>query len=814
MNFRTKYNNQDSILIDGGVINSSQTNIFYLTLRKTPSFVFQIEKIVTPAILRQDLNNYYNLNYLGTNTFYTHLSNLLTGFEQRLAAQDSVTARQYLIAFRQKIEAEINDTTNITPEFIDGEAWAILDYDAQYLLTRLPIWKPKNLQASFITSQTVSASWTGEYSTTMLPNGGGYDLYRAIYYDGGALSFTNVNTSLLTTASFSDNPVIPATIPVNKNVYLRYYVVAKNNLGVYSIASDTVQLFVGKTVSGTIVTSTLWNENKIVVASVTVNSGATLTISPGIIIRFTDTTSLIANGKLLALGTTTSKITFTSAGGMTPGKWGSIKLNGIGAHQSKISNAIIKYGTEVKITNISPPSYYFTIDSVSFDTTINAVSVVGSNGWIMNSKINNPSSYGIIAEMGSRVSCYHNTFTKGNYYGTAILYMSDSYDYIWHNTIQGFSEGFGIRWGGSMYGGHPQNNGNNNTIINCQYGIYAYQSGFGMFGNYGDGDDGYDPYYTGNTIDNNSIYDITSATNSTVYAYGVNWGNSGPTYYIYNNSYFYYGGFAKSQANEFLPWNNLKVGEKMRREGKYQEAVQYFSSLVLKNPREPFAYLELYKAYNDTTADNILNVFGSLSKDAPPTAKFVRATLLLRIGEIESAKQVNNELITDYPESYISTRAKLNNLNIALYDENDPDKARKILNDVLRKPELTTEVELDIAQNALKNFVPVEAQDRSQLRKQIANFNNGTPTEFSLSQNYPNPFNPVTTISYSIIEPSNVKLTVYDYLGREVETLINEFKEIGIYTVNFNASELASGIYFYQIRAGKYGAVKKMVVLK
>lgn len=85
---------------------------------------------------------------------------------------------------------------------------------------------------------------------------------------------------------------------------------------------------------------------------------------------------------------------------------------------------------------------------------------------------------------------------------------------------------------------------------------------------------------------------------------------------------------------------------------------------------------------------------------------------------------------------------------------------------------------------------------------------------FDLSQNYPNPFNPATTISYSLKEKSNVRLEVFDILGRKVSTIVNEEKPAGIYKANFNASFLASGVYFYRLKAGNFVEVKKMMMLK
>lgn len=87
-------------------------------------------------------------------------------------------------------------------------------------------------------------------------------------------------------------------------------------------------------------------------------------------------------------------------------------------------------------------------------------------------------------------------------------------------------------------------------------------------------------------------------------------------------------------------------------------------------------------------------------------------------------------------------------------------------------------------------------------------------TEFALDQNYPNPFNPSTQIGYSVSERSNVNLVVYDLLGREVAALVNEVKEPGSYKVNFNASNLPSGVYTYRIQSGNFVQTKKMMLMK
>ena len=91
---------------------------------------------------------------------------------------------------------------------------------------------------------------------------------------------------------------------------------------------------------------------------------------------------------------------------------------------------------------------------------------------------------------------------------------------------------------------------------------------------------------------------------------------------------------------------------------------------------------------------------------------------------------------------------------------------------------------------------------------------NGMVSNYALDQNYPNPFNPSTKISYSIKEEGLVTLKVYDVLGNEIATLVNENKPAANYEVQFNASQLPSGMYIYKIQAGSFSDVKKMILTK
>ncbi len=93
-------------------------------------------------------------------------------------------------------------------------------------------------------------------------------------------------------------------------------------------------------------------------------------------------------------------------------------------------------------------------------------------------------------------------------------------------------------------------------------------------------------------------------------------------------------------------------------------------------------------------------------------------------------------------------------------------------------------------------------------------FNFLAPREFKLEQNFPNPFNPSTTIQYQLPAAANVTLKIYDALGSEVATLINEKQDAGYREVKFNANRYASGMYIYRLTADKYVSTKKMLLLR
>jgi hypothetical protein len=91
-----------------------------------------------------------------------------------------------------------------------------------------------------------------------------------------------------------------------------------------------------------------------------------------------------------------------------------------------------------------------------------------------------------------------------------------------------------------------------------------------------------------------------------------------------------------------------------------------------------------------------------------------------------------------------------------------------------------------------------------------------TPFAFELAQNYPNPFNPTTMLTYRLSKASDVRLEIFDVIGRKVASLVQARQSAGTYRVNFNAAQfsLASGVYFYRLTAGTQSATRKMILTK
>jgi len=116
--------------------------------------------------------------------------------------------------------------------------------------------------------------------------------------------------------------------------------------------------------------------------------------------------------------------------------------------------------------------------------------------------------------------------------------------------------------------------------------------------------------------------------------------------------------------------------------------------------------------------------------------------------------------------------------------------------------------------NPVDNLVDMGAQESNHPNGIIKEDTDLLPMTFSLKQNYPNPFNPKTVISYQLPVISEDELSIYNLLGQKMATLVSEKQPAGTYKIEWDASDFASGIYYYRIEAGRFVETKKLVLLK
>jgi len=119
----------------------------------------------------------------------------------------------------------------------------------------------------------------------------------------------------------------------------------------------------------------------------------------------------------------------------------------------------------------------------------------------------------------------------------------------------------------------------------------------------------------------------------------------------------------------------------------------------------------------------------------------------------------------------------------------------------------TSQAYSNVTSNLSNDYVGIEPVSVGQISQVI-------PNHFALSQNHPNPFNPSTIITYDLPKEGMVTIKIYDLLGREVKTLVDEYKSAGSYSVAFDARNLTSGTYFYRLTSGDFTEIKKLILMK
>ena len=566
--------------------------------------------------------------------------------------------------------------------------------------------------------------------------------------------------------------------------------------------------------------------------NITVASGVTLTISAGATLRFADGCSLIVNGVLSAVGTSTNPITFTSSSNNSAGNWGYITLDGSGASSSNLNHVNIRYGEGIQCLNGANA----TIQNSYIGTCTNGIIVNDAYPQILNDTIYNPVSNGIW--------CQSTAFSNGYWIGiagNAIIKDGSETDYyqqgqgIWiencDSPVIGTNIVKGFDWG--IYNGNScvffaTDSVRNNLVIKNLHGVAA-QWGTTLFA----GDEG-DGFCVNNSFHDNT-YNIICANESWTEAGYNYWGDGHRSYSDGSEIDFYsdlytdpWGGqnlavvkpgskFGLNHINKTMgsissSTDSLSMGFLLEKQGRISDAIVFYKNLIANDNHMRIALSQLVHIKNKYTRSELVDYFISLLPNNPkhyPNVKKLLGDIYLKNSQFDDALIAYDAVIKIDSAGYDGIMARFEKLFAYLNIKKNLTLATGILSDIKAINSKDLEVQMLIkGAESLINGTP-KGMNKSE---NLAGVN--IPKTYNLFQNYPNPFNPSTTIKYQIPKPGIVTLKVYDILGREVATLVSENKIEGTYDITFDASRFTSGVYIYQLRANDYVSSKKMILLK
>jgi hypothetical protein len=250
--------------------------------------------------------------------------------------------------------------------------------------------------------------------------------------------------------------------------------------------------------------------------------------------------------------------------------------------------------------------------------------------------------------------------------------------------------------------------------------------------------------------------------------------------------------------------------------GNLTSALQVYEGIINSTATEEEKYLAYQRKYSigkltgqSTEYFNQLsNTFAALASNTQDTLNnkiLSQFSTLSKVGEQEYETAISefDNIVQQNPNTEEAVFAEIDALTTALLiEEADSTLQKGRLGKYLIKS--TSDYNQRIDEILRKNF----GSESKETEKDLL------PTEYTLYQNYPNPFNPTTTIKYDLPNTSDVSLIIYDILGRKIKELVNAKQQAGRYEIQFNASNLASGVYIYQLIAEKYMSSRKMILLK
>ncbi|MEO8231046.1 MAG: right-handed parallel beta-helix repeat-containing protein [Ignavibacteriota bacterium] len=568
----------------------------------------------------------------------------------------------------------------------------------------------------------------------------------------------------------------------------------------------------GGVVAGTFPNYTI--TNKIVIAA-----SDRVYINPGTTVLFSGATSgFDVNGKFSAVGTITDSIIFSS---LTQDSTGGA-YNGFYFLDSSVDTAcIINYARieyayyGLRCSGASPTlsnSYLWKCRRAFYIQTV-------SNPAISHNKVERTFEYGIYVTTGSSPLIEWNELVNNNTQNTSpknqitIGTQGDNSPTILHNTIHGgmFNKTGGISISTLIGGSASSSEIAYNEIYNNSYGITMT------------GSNPITCYVHDNLIYNNNINPEVMVAGSGINAYGT--AVVAPII-TRNTIYGNWWGVTIQVGVAGQPGANPNLGNIENADttddglnliyGNVQDA--NFYDLYNNTPDPIYAQNNDWGVYDSTSIEN--HIFHFVDDSTLGLVFFMPFSWWVPV-ELTSftGNTLNGNVVLNW-----ATATELNNSGFEIQCKRNTSTSLSVTNwehiGFINGNGTTTE-------KSFYSFVdknPVQGKSFYRLKQidfdgtfelsNIIEVDFSLLTEFSLEQNYPNPFNPTTSIKYAIGSKQFVQLKIYNILGNEVSTLVNEIRPAGNYEVNFNASRLSSGVYFYKLQSGSFIETKKMLLIK
>jgi hypothetical protein len=547
--------------------------------------------------------------------------------------------------------------------------------------------------------------------------------------------------------------------------------------------------------------------------NITVPTGVTLTIASGSTLNLNGYSIISTGGSIIQNGTLIGVNSYLKSGSTLKGLFPTIQAAITNASSYQSVELLSKtYSENISVTSKS----YITINGLGTVSTIlnGSVSITNSsNISIHNIRLNNTLTVNNSSHTNV-ISCNLQSSTMVNdFYGT--------------QTNLGFSSG--------TYG-----------TANFAYNSYG-----------GTGD----IYETEITEKDVAFYLVSNASyNVGTHDYFCNnlldiWASGGAYAYAISNTYSYTGAV---QGNVFVTGiNNLCGGLKSNTESSVFDIGNFYEDALLKEADDK--YLSILREMRETKEEETFSTYNYISlftklieeyksilektDDRTTSIYALRKILHLykSLNQKETFYNYINDLLKD--EKYFSIKANIERFKIwDLIDKSNYSEALSLVERLVKQSEKNSQLlceliyeegiiykhyleNIELANGSfetiinnypdhiLSNFALAEISGRNAIIKKSSIQTNILSDEYSIS-NYPNPFNPVTTIYYSIPIDQKVTIKVYDILGKEIKILVNEMKAAGKHQINFDASQLASGVYIYSIQTENYLASKKMILMK